>query len=228
MRMIDDYLNLQEKYEKKYGPKTIVLYECGKFFEIYGVINDQEKAGKIMEIAAITNLNVTKKGGDKSKPSTRKNPLMAGFPNLAYSKWKNILLRHDYTIIKIEQDSHGTKDPDRKLTEIVSPGVNIDAENFTNILLSIHLEEIKDDKTNSKLLFGGVSSIDLATGHNLVYDILAKKNDINYTLDELFRYIQTNNPSEIIINTENLSIDKKEILNYLEINDRCSIYCDRP
>ena len=49
--MIDDYLELQKKYEKKYGKKTIVLFECGKFFEIYGVVNENENSGKIIEIA---------------------------------------------------------------------------------------------------------------------------------------------------------------------------------
>ena len=39
------------------------------------------------DIPEITNLNVTKKGGDKFTPSTRKNPLMAGFPNVSYEKW---------------------------------------------------------------------------------------------------------------------------------------------
>ena len=38
MTLIDDYLELQEKYEKKFGEKTIVLMQVGGFFEIYGVV----------------------------------------------------------------------------------------------------------------------------------------------------------------------------------------------
>ena len=37
--IVDDYLDYQEKYQKKYGEKTIVLMEVGSFFEIYGVNN---------------------------------------------------------------------------------------------------------------------------------------------------------------------------------------------
>ena len=131
MVLIDEYLGLQEKYEKKYGPKTIVLYECGQFFEIYGVENETEKLGKIYEIADITNLSVSKRN-NKYNPVCKKNPLMAGFPNHAFEKWKNILLSHNYTVIKIEQDGHGTKDPVRKVTEIVSPGINMESNNYTN------------------------------------------------------------------------------------------------
>ena len=85
--------------------------EVGSFFEIYGI---DEKKGKIHEVVDITNLSISKKQ-DKFAPVSIKNPLMAGFPNHSFDKWKNILLRHGYTIVKIEQDSHGTKNPKRLL-----------------------------------------------------------------------------------------------------------------
>ena len=37
--IIDDYLELQQKYEKQYGPQTVVLMEVGSFYELYGVNN---------------------------------------------------------------------------------------------------------------------------------------------------------------------------------------------
>ena len=108
--LISEYLNLQEKYQKKWGEKTIVLMEVGSFFEIYGVVNDTEKRGIIYEISEFTNLNVSKKNS-KTEPVSIKNPLMAGFPNYSVKKWEDILLKHDYTIIKIEQDCHGNSNP---------------------------------------------------------------------------------------------------------------------
>ena len=41
MTIIDQYFDYQEKFEKKYGEKTIVLMEVGSFFEIYGVTNNK-------------------------------------------------------------------------------------------------------------------------------------------------------------------------------------------
>lgn len=215
MTMIDEYLSLQSQYEKKYGEKTIVLYECGQFFEIYGVVNDTEKSGRIYEISDLTNLSVSKKG-NKYAPISRKNPLMAGFPNHSYEKWKNILLKHNYTIIKIEQDSHGTKNPKREVTEIISPGINVESHSFSNYLLSIYLEESK--YKNKPILLSGVSAIDITTGDNIIYEIKSKPDDYNYVLDELFRFIRTYNPAEIIINTENMTLDKNGIIKYLEID----------
>ena len=218
MPLIEDYIELQEKYEKKYGDKTIVLYECGQFFEIYGVVNETESLGRIYEISDITNLSVSKRS-DKYGPVSRKNPLMAGFPNHSFEKWKDILLKNNYTIIKIEQDSHGTKDPNRNITEIISPGINIESHSFSNNFMSIYLEEIKlsVDKT---ILYSGISTIDVTTGENTVYEVKPIKNDMNYVLDEIFRSIQTYNPSEIIINTTNTNLDKEYIISYLEIQNR--------
>ena len=34
---------------------------------------------------------------------------MAGFPNYTLDKWKDFILKKGYTVIIIEQDSHGTK-----------------------------------------------------------------------------------------------------------------------
>ena len=219
MPLIEDYIDLQLKYEKKYGDKTIVLYECGQFFEIYGVVNEEENFGKIYDISELTNLSVSKRS-DKYAPVSRKNPLMAGFPNHSFEKWKDILLKHNYTVIKIEQDSHGTKDPERKITEIISPGINMDCTFFSNNLMSIYIEQINNILNNTPITFAGISVIDITTGDNSVYEIKSDKNDNDYVLEEIFRVVQTYNPNEIIINTENCSLSKEDIIKYLEIENR--------
>ena len=35
--MIRSYFNELEKYKKKYGEKVILLWQCGSFFEVYGL-----------------------------------------------------------------------------------------------------------------------------------------------------------------------------------------------
>ena len=120
MPLIEDYIDLQIKYEKKYGEKTM-SHECGQFFEIYGVVNETETVGKIYEVADITNLSIAERL-DKFAPQVGKTRWL-GFSNRSFEKWKDILLKHNYTIIKIEQDSHGIKDPNRKITEIISQGL---------------------------------------------------------------------------------------------------------
>ncbi len=228
MSLIQEYIDTQNSYQKKYGDKTIVLMEVGSFFEIYGI---DEKKGKIHEIVDITNLSISKKQ-DKFAPVSIKNPLMAGFPNHSFEKWKNILLRHGYTIVKIEQDSHGTKNPKRCVTDIISPGVNVDIDtSLSNSLMSIYLEEIKDFKTKLPMLYLGLSIIDVTTGQSTVYETHSNQDDYKFVLDEIFRFIQTYNPLEIIIHISNkLSrINYNEIISYLEIelyNIHYNIYSD--
>ena len=216
--LISEYLNLQEKYQKKWGEKTIVLMEVGSFFEIYGVVNDTEKRGIIYEISEFTNLNVSKKNS-KTEPVSIKNPLMAGFPNYSVKKWEDILLKHDYTIIKIEQDCHGNSNPNRNITEIRSPGINLESHNFTNTMMSLFFEEYQDSKSGHSILQLGLSVIDINTGHIWVYETHSEINDYNFCLDESFRYIQSFNPMEIIIHTLNTKLTKYDIINYLEISN---------
>jgi len=218
MTIINDYLDYQEKFEKKYGEKTIVLMEVGSFFEIYGVVNDVEKRGKIYEVADLTNLSISKKCS-KTEPVSIKNPLMAGFPNHSVEKWIDILLKHGYHIIKIEQDSHGTKGPNRDITEVLSPGVDLNTNNFSNNMMSIYFEEFKDSKTNKNILQLGLSIIDVTTGESWVYETYSKPDDYNFSLDEVFRFIQSFNPCEILIHTLNTSLTKEKITSYLEISN---------
>ncbi len=208
MTLIDDYLELQERYESKYGSKTIVLMEVGSFFEIYGVVRDDStdnpiSRGRIYEVADITNLNVTKKC-DKLQPVSEKNPLMAGFPSASFDKWKDILLRYGYTIIKIEQEMtivSGKKEPQRKITEILSPGVYMDTTNVSNHVLSIYIEEIQDHKsaTHYPLWFVGIASVDVTTGESYIYETHSTSDDMHHATDEIYRLVNMIRPVEIIV-----------------------------
>ena len=219
LTLVDEYLSYQKKYESIYGPNTLVLMECGSFFEIYDYPSSDGEEENIYKIAAMINLSVSKK---LNKNAAGNFSLMAGFPNHAYEKWKNILLKYNYTIVKIEQDSHGTKNPKRNVTEIISPGVNLDSSHYSNNLISIYLEEISCN--GKQIVWGGISSMDINTGENVIYDIPGIPSDESYALDEIFRFIQTYNPKEIIINTEHVSQTKEDILSYLEIADRNVLY----
>ena len=94
--IFDDYIDYQEKFEKKYGSNTIVLMEVGSFFEIYGVETENDTVGKVSEISALLNIHKTRKN-KKILENSRKNPLMAGFPNHALKKFIRVLIKNGYT-----------------------------------------------------------------------------------------------------------------------------------
>jgi DNA mismatch repair protein MutS len=219
MTIIDDYLELQEKYEAKYGEKTIVLMEVGGFFEVYGVVPDEPgrpQRGRIYEVSEITNLNVSKKG-DKQSPVSEKNPLMAGFPSASFDKWKDILLRHGYTIIKVEQEMvAGKKEPVRKLSEILSPGLHMDAINITNHVMSIHIEEISDHRSFKTLWFVGISSVDITTGESYIYETHSTADDAYRAIDDIYRMLHMIRPIEVLLHTINDSGSAKQLIDTIQ------------
>ncbi len=57
--LVDEYLSYQAKYEQMYGTNTLVLMECGSFFEIYDYpIDDDFLCSDIYKISNILNLNL--------------------------------------------------------------------------------------------------------------------------------------------------------------------------
>lgn len=240
MALIKDYFEYQDEYEKKYGSKTIVLMEVGSFIEIYGIETDKIKKGRISEIVEITGwTKAIKKGrydwnkGEGLDPELDgwvESVLMAGFPNYTLDKWKEFILKKGYTVIIIEQDSHGTKGPNRNITEIVSPGTNINNNTFTNNLMSIYLEEMKDWKTQKPILGLGLSVVDVSTGKTFTYETHSTYDDYKYSLDEIFRFIQSHSPKEILLHSVNVKLTKEELVNYLEISQtpvHYNFYSDR-
>ena len=139
--IIDEYLDYQTQFEKKYGPKTIVLMEVGSFFEVYGVENDTEHIGRVSELSALLNVVKTKKNKNISTHD-RKNPLMLGFPNFSLDKFLKILVENDNTVILIKQVTP-SPNPERAITEILSKGTYLEGlgnEVVKNNMMAIYLE----------------------------------------------------------------------------------------
>ncbi len=126
MTLIDDYLSDQQKFVNKYGTNTIVLMQVGHFYECYGVDNKEENINSenLYKLCDILNIQITKKNKSIVEIN-RHNPLMIGVPIFAVDKYIQILLNHSYTIVMVEQTSKPPF-PERNVTNIFSPGTNID------------------------------------------------------------------------------------------------------
>ena len=200
------YFEIQKYYDEIY-PNAVVLMEVGTFFETY----EAEGIGKAREIANTLNIQLTKK--NKSIPQIDvKNPLMAGFPNHALDRYLERLIdENKYTIILIKQK--GTPpNVKRYLSEIISPGVNVEYSKETeNYVTSIIIE-----KYNAYHV--GFANIDLNTGKSYIYENYSTKEDKTFALDELFRLLQTYKSNEIILTLKNVECD--EIINYLELDGK--------
>lgn len=209
--IIDDYLEQTNKYKIKYGDKCIVLMQVGSFYELYCITDDT--SSDIYTIADLCNIQISRKNKSISEVSVN-NPLMAGFPLYTLQKYTQILLNNNFTIVLIEQVTE-PPNPERKVTEILSPGMNISVNNkSSNYMMILYFEFI------NKHLIAGISGIDLSTGKTFIYEAGSSKQDPEFANDEVFRLINTYNPAEIIVISEKLSeYDKAYILKHLNINN---------
>jgi DNA mismatch repair protein MutS len=213
--MIEDYLEYTRVYKEKYGDKCVVLMQVGSFFEIYTIYpnSDTSLNNDVYIIAELCGIQTSRKNKTVHEIS-QANPVMAGFPLASLPKFRDKILASNYTIVLVEQVSE-PPNPVRKVTDIISPGTNVNIVNKrSNYIMVIYYEIIEG------YIIAGISGIDLSTGKTFVYEVSSTKDDPEFANDEVFRYISTYNPSELIIISEAIGEDyKKRILKNLNINN---------
>lgn len=114
------YFELQEKFERKYGERTIVWIQIGDFYEMFeydpsccleekykiskyrpGYIYDKP-IGQTTNVALILD-DMTRTMQNSNMPFSVDNPYKAGFPIHKYDVKRKTLLYHDYVIVRIDQ-----------------------------------------------------------------------------------------------------------------------------
>lgn len=210
MTSIDEYLKYQLEAEEKYGKNTVVFYENGSFYELYGVDNDKEKVGQPKRVSEILNIAITRKN-KKILENSRKNPLLVGVPVAHADKHIKSLIGNGFTIVFVEQTTK-PPNPDRALTHVLSPTTYITDEyrSDNNYVLSIYLEMVKNN------LGAGMCAYDLTTGDGVFYQTILSVKEV--VLEEIYRFMEAIDPKEIVINVDNCDgISFAEIRDYLEL-----------
>ena len=200
MGKFDDYVEVYSKYKDIYGDKVALLYQIGKFHEIYGVDNDEEKIGNTEELATLLNIKLTK--CDTSIPhNDRKNPLMAGFNSICLDNNIERLVECGYTVVVVNEQGRAADDSViRNVAFVQSPGTTVEMSTKRDPNnASVFLKEFKDRKTGTSLHHIGMVSMDITTGKTFWYETTSSTADPNLAIDELTRFFQTFNPVEIII-----------------------------
>ena len=231
MGLFEEYEGLFTKYRVIYGEKTIVLYQNGGFFEVYGVDNQTEKIGLVKEISSLLNLQMGCHDG-KINENTRSHWLFMGFPLSTLDRQVAILTEeYQYVVVIVEQTTPAPK-PKREVTRIISPGTDITylTQPHGNYVCSIYLESEGQKIQYVKpvnLLTIGLSVIDLSTGSSVVYETSNFLDDANRACDETCRFLQTFQPREILINTRDLNSTRQELLMQLGFgeNNAPMIHC---
>lgn len=206
-----------EKLKKEKGTdKITLLMQVGEFFEIYGLIYPNgNRVGNVWEFCDDTNLKVA------LKPQVVYNQpeikvYMGGVGEAYVNPYiQKAVEQFGWTIVIFDQHRIGNSDIfERKEQTIISPGININSDNFSNITLFIYMEHVKSYYVSNhththKHLQGviniGLSFIDCLSGENGVMAINnAPAGDISIPMDEILKLLTIKNPRELVIFLENI------------------------
>lgn len=232
-RQCDVYFREFEKYQAKFpNTKIALMFQMGEFCEFFGVDNETEKIGNIREICEAANLQVTKIGKKRNpdlNDHDRENPLWGGFQINSYDDFVPRIIRNGFTLIEVEQTGKtvvtyngkgsGKKEvKERALKRIISPSTYIDNPESTttslytvSIYIAINTKESKKDVIRLKgwkegLFSIGMSALDWSTNgdESIVYEAHDKPYDETYAMNELYRFLHSFNPKEVIITYKSL------------------------
>lgn len=215
---IDNYFKEQEESEIKYGNKTVVLMQKGTFYEIYqyeidDVNGNKKSVGHARPISEILNFVLT--SSNSKKPHSESNPYLIGMPCVTYNRHKELILKNDYTIVRMDEikDQYDKKKgKERKVVEVISPSMNIDSNNLglTNNIISIYIDcQKKKHKFEDYVLVSGIAMVDVTTGKNCVCEAFSKETNGSNAIQEIYRFIYANSPKEIIFNIDGIDEDEK-------------------
>ena len=219
------YFDLQNYFEDKYGHDTVVFMECGTFYEVYEVNNDEQQIGKAKEIAELLNIQLTKKNKSIIENSD-KNPLLAGVPAVSFERYLSRLISEQkYTIIVVKQKGNPPK-ISRYIAQIVSPGTNFDhiVDNDDNYIVSLLVDKHRG------IYNVGYCAIDVTTGKTFLYETHGTSEDPSYALDEVFNLLNIYRTSEVVITFLDGIDNQRHVMQYLEIAEHYhySINNERP
>jgi DNA mismatch repair protein MutS len=213
--LYDDYAAIAQRYKAQYGPRVLVAYEVGKFYEWYNC--DRDLGCDVRGVCDLLNVQCTRKS--KAVPDiSRTNPLLGGVPVCAFPKYVPLLLEDDYTIVLVKQTSP-PPDVRREVTEIMSRGTYVgsmidgsiqrnDDDNGGGgnttppsavcmcLFLDWHVEGLAKDR---HVLHAGCALSDVTTGACECHEINATGRDLNFAHDEIYRHVQESLPSEVVL-----------------------------
>ena len=208
MSMYEEYFQLTRENIAKYGQETIVLLQCGDFYEIYGTINPD--TGDIIDsqMAVITehcSLATSKKGHFYQE----RELIMAGCNLIAIEKYLQQMVEFGYTVcIYVQTDDYckTTKKKVRKLDSVHSPSTYITfdtsdkTQQTSNHVMCIWLESAFSTRHVNKMVYG-VAVLNSYNGQTSMYETMTDAKIHATTFDELDKIVSIYRPKECILIT---------------------------
>jgi len=233
LKVVEIYLETLKEYTAKLNKdKVTLLMQVGEFFEIYGLIYpDGTRIGNVWEFCDDVNLKIALKPQvvyDQPEIQVYMGGVGEAYINPYIQKAVD---RFGWTIVIFDQQRIGNSNKfERREASIISPGVNINSDNFSNTSMVIYIEQTRNYykpnlNANANLNLNqiqiGVAFIDCLTGENGVMAINnSSAGDISIALDELLKLLTIKNPNELNIYIENIPLEQipdDDIINSLHL-----------
>jgi len=229
MSFIKDYFALTKQYIDEYGENTILLMQCGAFFEVYGLKdkNDNIYGSNICDFSRICDLNVV----DKKVCVGNDSVVLSGFKDHLVDKYIKKLQDTGYTVaVYAQNDEPVAGQITRSLLGVFSPGTyfSVDTETITNKTCCIWIQTqkkglhslLKSGNNCSHIVYIGIALIDIYTGTSCIMEYSEQYIKNPTTFDELERFISVHCPSETIIISNLSKIDVNDIVSYVNIKSK--------
>jgi len=237
LSMYEEYFYLTEKHKLEQGERTIVLLNCGVFYEMYGYyLNGTISGSDISEICNICDLACTEKTKIKYKNKTL---FQAGFRDFVTDKYVNIIIEAGYTAVLYSQSDEiniKTKKLIRKLEAIYSAGTYISTESsetkLNNHIMTLWIEKgvFRQKSGNKKNCIAyGFSLLNVFNGKTYMFEQMTQDEKIqSTTFDDLEKNISIFRPNEIVFISNLPNTTMKTIEQYTGIGhgDPTIHYCD--
>ena len=219
LSLIDQYLEMQLEYEKKYGKDVTVLLMCvGSFYELYQVKSATENIGHAEKVAQLVNITLTKKNKNISEIS-RSNPLMAGFPTAHLPRYLTVLVDNGCTVIVVDQVTP-PPNPKRHVTGIYSPGTLIADSNLgnpdSNYIVCITIGQEPLLNSTGTIYTTGLSCLDVSTGRLATHEAISSRVDPEYAIEDAIRFTNTYMPKEVLVHNST-KLDDSRITQLLNL-----------
>lgn len=227
-----EYFDYHNKYTSKYGSNVIVLMCVGAFYEIYQYDLPELKIGMCLKMRKAiddsTGVEFAVYMMNKKKEHSLSNPYRLGFGVAQLEKWKTVLLKLGYILIKVDQSitlKDNKKIVTREVTKVLTLGTDIElvhgsslkgsGSNISNRIVSIVIDIQKiESKIENSLVVCGYSWIDLITGETLLGETASTEQDCQRHILVLSKLLATN-PKEILIYSTEEGTSSKSYYDYL-------------
>ena len=213
MNMITEYFARTVEYQEKYGPQTMVLMQCGTFYEVYAYQDPENpepytyKGGPIYDFSQICRMAISTKTNVKYKGQS---VYMAGFQHYQIDKHVQTLIQNQYTVVEIIQEDEmqtNGKKKIRRVKGIYSLGTHMTYENqgagaagpqssaqWSNYIMCVWVHAFRTQ------YFIGIALLNTYTGQSSLMEHNLPDEKLQSTsFDDLDKYMAIYSPREIIL-----------------------------